>query len=159
MSLSLSGISGEITWTQTKTNTGFIVTRQGPDKVSLSLSPATATYNEVYAVQGTLAASATTTLNLNSFTNLIGQSVNATKGIGFIIRATDANLKIEPGATNPLGWWWGGTTPSITIKAGGFFLIGDGSVATISGAACNLKITNLSGSVTATYTVAFLGGT
>ena len=159
MSLSLSGISGEITWTQTKANTGFILTRQGPDKVSLSLSPATGTYNEVYAVQGTLAASATTTLNLNSFTNLIGQSVTATKGIGFIIRATDASLKIEPGATNPLGWWWGGTTPSITIKAGGFFLIGDGSVATISGSDCNLKITNLSGSVTATYTVAFLGGT
>lgn len=159
MSISLSGISGEITWTQTKSNTGFIVTRQGPDKVDVALSPATATYNEVYAVQGTLAASANTTINLNSFTNLLGQSVTATKGIGFIIKAAAADLKIEPGATNPLGWWWGGTTPSITVKAGGFFMIGDGGTATISGSACNLKITNLSGSVVATYTIAFLGGT
>ena len=159
MSLSLSGISGEITWTQTKTNTGFLVTRQGPDKVDLSLSPSTTTYNEVLAVQGTLAASANTTINLNSFTNLLGVAATCTKGIGFIIKATAADLKIEPGASNPLGWWWGGTTPSITIKAGGFFLIGDGGTATISASACNLKITNLSGSVTATYTIGFLGGT
>ena len=159
MSISTSGISGEISWTQTKTNTGFLVTRQGPDKVDPALAPSTTTYNEVLAVQGTLAASANTTINLNSFTNLLGQAVTVTKGIGFIIKAAAADLKIEPGATNPLGWWWGGTTPSITIKAGGFFLIGDGGTATIGSSACNLKITNLSGSLTASYTVAFLGGT
>jgi hypothetical protein len=159
MTIANSGISGEITWTQTKTNTGFLVTRQGPDKIELGLAPAIATYNEVYAVQGTLAGSATVTLNLNSFSNLLGQAVTATKGIGLMVKATAADLKIEPGATNPLAWFWGGTTPSVTIKAGGFFLIGDGGTATISASTCNLKITNLSGSITATYSVAFLGGT
>ena len=53
MALDFANVSISAAWQQTKANTGFLVTRQGPDKVDLSLSPNTTTYNEVLAVQGT----------------------------------------------------------------------------------------------------------
>lgn len=159
MALTLSNVNAEIGWTQTKTNTGYGSIKQGPDKLTATLAPAVATYNELLAVQGTLAASASTTIDLYSITNLFGESKTLTKGIALMVKATTTGMKIEPGASNPLTWFWGGTSPSITIKAGGFILLGDGGTATISATDRNLKITNTSGSTTGTYDLVFLGGT
>lgn len=159
MPLTLSNVNAEIGWTQTKANTGFTTVKQGPDKLVGTLSPAVATYNELLAVQGTLAASASATIDLYSITNLLGEAKTLTKGVAIMVKATTTSMKIEPGASNPITWFFGGTTPSITIKAGGFFLLGDGGTATLSATDRNLKITNLSGSVSGTYDLVFLGGT
>lgn len=159
MALTLSNINAEIGWTQTKANTGYSTVRQGPDKLVGTLAPAVATYNELLAVQGTLAASASATIDLYSITNLLGEAKTLTKAVGIMVKATTTNMKIEPGASNPVTWFFGGTSPSISIKAGGFFLLGDGGTAVLSATDRNLKITNLSGSVTGTYNLVFLGGT
>ena len=159
MPLTLSNINAEIGWTQTKSTTGYGSVKQGPSKLSGTLAPAVATYNELLAVQGTLAASASTTIDLYSITNLFGEAKTLTKGIALMVKATTTGMKIEPGASNPITWFFGGTSPSISIKAGGFFLLGDGSAATLSATDRNLKITNLSGSTTGTYDIVFLGGT
>lgn len=159
MALTLSNVNAEIGWTQTKSNTGFTTVKQGPDKLTGTLAPAVATYNELLAVQGTLGASASTTIDLYSITTLLGESKTITKGLALMVKATTTGMKIEPGAANPITWFFGGTTPSISIKAGGFFLLGDGGTATISATDRNIKITNLSGSTTGTYDLVFLGGT
>ena len=158
MPLTLSNINAEIGWTQTKATTYGSV-KQGPAKLSASLAPSVTTFNELLAVQGTLAASANTTIDLYSITNLLGDAKTLTKAIALMVKATTTGMKIEPGASNPLTWFFGGTSPSISIKAGGFMLLGDGAVFTLSATDRNLKITNLSGSVTGTYDVVLLGGT
>lgn len=159
MALSLSNINGEIGWTQATAITGWQNRRQGPDKLSVGLSPAVATYNEVYAVEGTLTASSSVTIDLYSITNLLGEAKTLTKGIALMLKATTTGMKLEPGASNPLTWFFSGTTPAISVQAGGFFLFADGTTATLSASVRNIKITNLSGSTTGTYDLVFLGGT
>ncbi|NBW14043.1 MAG: hypothetical protein EBR82_39200, partial [Caulobacteraceae bacterium] len=66
-------------------------------------------------------------------------------------------MKYEPGASNGLTWFLSGTTPAVTVQAGGFFLIGDGTYGTVSGSAKNIKITNV-GAVSGTYEIALIGG-
>lgn len=159
MALTLSNVAAEIGWTQSTSITGFQPRRQGNDKLQASLSPDVTVFNELFAVQGTLTASSNTTIDLYSITNLLGEAKTLTKGIAIMLTATTTGMKYEPGATNPLTWFLSGTTPAISVQAGGFFIVGDGSVTTLSATVRNIKITNLSGSTTGTYRIAFLGGT
>jgi len=157
MSVDISAVVGQISWSQSRTNTGFVKTKQGPDQLSITQSPDTTTYNRIYAVSGTLAASASTTIDLQGVTDYLGQSLTLTKIIAFQLTATTAAMKYEPGASNGLTWFLSGTTPAVTVQAGGFFLIGDGTYGTVSGSAKNIKITNV-GAVSGTYEIALIGG-
>lgn len=158
MSVDISGVVGEINWSQSKTNDLFVKTKQGPDKISGSLTPSTTIYNRIYAVSGTLAASASTTIDLQGVTDYLAQSLTLTKIVAIMVKATTTDMIYSPGASNGLTWFLGGTTPTITIRAGGFFLIGDGSAFTVSGTAKTIKITNASGSLSGTYELALIGG-
>jgi hypothetical protein len=80
------------------------------------------------------------------------------KVIGMIITVANANVKLEPGTTNPLTWFWTGTTPVLTIKAGGFLVFGDGDFTTVDATHSTLKLTNLSSTLSATVRVGFLCG-
>lgn len=157
MSVNISSVVGQITWTQSKTNTGYGTTRQGPDQLSVSLSPDTTTYNRIYATSGTLASSASVTIDLQGVTDYLGQSLTLTKIIALQLSATGSNMKYEPGASNGLTWFLSGTTPAVTVKDGGFFLIGDGTFGTVSGSAKTITITN-TGATSGTYSVALVGG-
>jgi hypothetical protein len=75
-----------------------------------------------------------------------------------MMKATTTDMIYSPGATNGLTWFLGGTSPTLTVKAGGFFLVGDGSAFTVSGSAKTIKITNASGAASGTYELALIGG-
>jgi hypothetical protein len=158
MSVDISAIVGEISWTQSVTNSGFVKTTQGPDKLTATLAPSTTTYNRIYAVKGTLAGGASVTINLQGVTDYLNQSLTLTKVIAFMLKATTTGMKFEPGASNPLTWPLTGTSPVLTVQAGGFFIIGDGAAHTVNATDKNFKITNLDGAVTGTYEIALIGG-
>lgn len=158
MSVDISAVVGQISWSQSKTNTGFVKTKQGPDQLSVTQSPSTTTYNRIYAVEGTLAGAASVTIDLQSITDYLGQSLVLTKIVAFMLKATTTGMKYEPGASNGLTWFLAGTTPSITVQAGGFFLIGDGATFVVTASDKTIKITNIHASTTGTYEIALIGG-
>lgn len=159
MALSFANVSMSMAWEQFKTNTGYANTIQGPSGLDLNLAytVGSTAANSIYVTQGTLAASANTTVDLFSFTDLLGQSISMVRVYAIMLKAATDSLKIEPGATNPLTWFFGGTTPSITIPAGGGFLFSQTTAATVSSTVRNLKLSN-PGSVTMTYNIAVIGG-
>ena len=162
MPLTQSQINVTATWKQIKTNSAFSDTVQGSDNTGLSTNPSISTYNHVFLTDGTLAGSATTTLDLYSFTNKVGEAVTATKLLGLLVKVTGSGsvLKVEPGATNPITKWFGGTTPSLSITPSSgtaVMALVDGTHTTLSTTARNLKLTNTGGS-TATYEVYALVG-
>lgn len=157
MSVDNSAVVGQINWTQSKVNSGYTKTKQGPDQLSVSLSPDTTTYNRIYAVSGTLAASASVTIDLQGVTDYLGQSLTLTKIIAIQLSAEGSTMKYEPGASNGLSWFLSGTSPAISIRSGGFFLVGDGTFGVVSGSAKTITVTN-TGATSGTYNLALIGG-
>ena len=81
MALSLASVTGNLSWQQNKTNTGFQDSIQGLDAVSASASPAitgATPANVVYAEQRTLTAAGTQTYDLQSLTDFLNQSLTMT---------------------------------------------------------------------------------
>ncbi len=163
-------VSASVAWEQTKTNSSdaFRETAQGPDAISYNDGPSAATYNEILVTRFTLAASGTQVIDLNSFTSLLGEAKTITKARGIIVRATNAVtgglLKIEPGASNAIDFWFAGTTPSITLSCGTggsngcCFLIADATTRVVSVTVKNILFTN-TGSQTVIVDIAVLVGT
>lgn len=150
-------IGASIAWEQEKAITGFGSAKQGPDSLAYSAAPSTTTWNNVLLSQFTLAAGANSTVDFSSFADALGTTVAATGILGWLVTATGSTgqLKIEPGASNPLTWFFGGTTPSITLNCGTggcAILVADGSSCTIDGTHKNVKFSN-PGSATVTVTI------
>ncbi len=156
------GVKASMGWQQTQAVTGFTAATQGPDSLLFTASPDAAVLTEVFATTGTLAAAATVTLNFYSITNAFNLAKTITKLAGFLIKATGATgqLKIEPGASDPLVWSLAGTTPSLTLDCGTggcCFLLHNGTNFTVATGAKNLKLSN-PGAATITYYVSALCG-
>lgn len=159
MSLTAAGFQGSFGWAQSQTNTGFVSTQQGSDNIVGSSAPDLTTYNAVMVAQYTLAASGTQTIDLRNYTDMLNVTHTTTsKVLGMIITVAGANVKLEPGATNPLTWFWTGTNPVLTIKSGGFLVFGDGDFTTVDSTHKTLLLTNLSGSVSTVVRVGILCG-
>ena len=168
--MSASVVSGTLSagasvgWRQSVANTGYQATTQGPDNLSATFTPSTTTYGEVLITEGTIVAAANTTIDFYALTTLLRESKTITKLLGFLIKAsaasTGAQLKIEPGASNPLSWALAGTTPSLTLDVGTTgcaFMVVNGATWTVSATVRNLKLSN-PGSVTLTYDIAGICG-
>lgn len=159
MALDFAQVSMSASWQQTKINPGFTNTVQGPDSTALfsTLTVGTSNANSVYNAQAVLAASGTATIDLQSFTDQIGQAIVMTRAYAIIVTTTGASLKVEPNSTNGLSWFFGGTTPSITIPDGGGFCFSQSSAQTVSGTSKQIKLTN-TGAVSTTYKITIIGG-
>lgn len=152
-------MSGTISWTSLVTNTGFNDVTQIAS-IDSRVSPATtggSAANRKYSVQSTLAAGANVTYDLQALTDSIDGSIVATRIFGLEIKSSGSSLKIEPGASNPLTWVFGGTTPSLTIPAGSHIAIGCATHSTVSGTDKTIKISN-PGGTTLTYTLVLILG-
>lgn len=158
-------VKGSLEWTYTKTVTGFNpVSQQG--SVAFNLAPDAATYDHAYVTQFSLAASADSTVNLYSFTNVVGESVTATKLLGYAVYVTGTvaggQIKIEPGASDPAAFPLSGTSPAITLAVGtglkcGIVVI-TGTAFTLSNTIKNVKFSN-PGTQTVSVNLAVLVGT
>lgn len=149
-----------LTWSQERANPGFLPTYQGPDTFS-----STITYtvddlgmDSVYAVEGTLAPLASTTINLQSITDFFGQAMVFTRAYSIQIRAVGADLQWGPGATDPLVWFFGGPTDRIVVKDGSDFQYATQYPFTVSASAKNIDLYNSSPTETMTYQIVILGG-
>lgn len=137
-------------WALTRTNSGgFANTTQGADSLNFTLSGInTSTFNQLYVTQLSLAASASTTLDLTSLTNLVYESFSFGHVITIMVLPVGNNVTIEPGASNPLQWFFGGTTQTILVDNNGCFLWSNGASATgtvVNSTNKTLKFTNSSG--------------
>lgn len=159
MPLDSGSLSATATWEQSVSTTGTGDVSQSDTNVS-TVTFDESTINRVHYVNVSLAASASATYDLRSLTSLLGESDAWTKvqGIKLQVDTGGGDVKLEPGASNPATWFFSGTTPAITVKAGGFVALGDGSSYTISATVKTLKLTNTSGSLTATGTLVLFGG-
>ena len=159
MSLSLASVTGNLSWTQAKSNTGFQDTIQGIDSISASVSPSitgAGAANVVYAEQRTLSAAGTQTYDLQSVTDFLNQSVTMTSAFAIAISCSAGQVTLQQGTSNPLAWPLSGTAPALIVPSGSFMIFGQSTAQAVSGSAKTLKIT--AGGSGATYKIAILGG-
>lgn len=161
MGLTVASIAATGSWTQTRSTTGTLDVTQGPDSVSPSVTLDVTSINRLGYWNISLAASGTATYDLTSVTTLISETDAWTKvqAIVLTVDSGGGNIKLEPGASNPATWFFSGTSPAITVKAGGFLALGDGSTYTIDATHKTLKVTNTSSSLAVTGKLVIYGGT
>ena len=159
MALNSASTSLSLSWDQQKTLTGFDSVSQGPDALSLSVSPnltGTNPVNVVFAEQRTLAASGSYTQDMSTgLTDFLGNSIALARIFAIAISSSTGTVVYAPGASNGLEWFLGGTSPTISIPAGAGFIFTTPTFQAVSGTD---KTLTLSSSAGATYKIAFLGG-
>ena len=159
MALNSASTSLSLSWDQQKTLAGFNSISQGPDALSLSVSPnltGTNPVNVVFAEQRTLAASGSYTYDMSTgLTDFLGNSIALARIFAIAISSSSGTVVYAPGATNGLEWFLGGTSPTISIPAGAGFIFTTPTFQAVSGTD---KTLTLSSSAGATYKIAFLGG-
>lgn len=153
--------NNNITWSMSKANTGYADTKNGPTSASFSLSGVDiANYNYLYVASLTVAPSATTTIDLSSLTSLLGEAINFTKVLTIVVTTTGNQITVATGATNGLVWFFGGTSPTITIPTGGMFAFSEAATSTgttVDATHKTLKFTNNGATTNATVKVQILG--
>lgn len=159
MALNSASALFSLSWDQQKTLTGFNVLGQGPDALSLSVSPAltgATPANIVFAEQRTLSAGGSYTYDLSTgLTDFLGTAINLSRIFAIAVTSSSGTVVYAPGASNGLEWFLGGTTPTISIPAGAGFIFTNPTHQTVSGTD---KTISLSSSAGATYKIAFIGG-
>ncbi len=152
-------------WTLTKPHTGFLNSQYGPDSAGFSLAGVATGFNQLLARIDTIAASGTVTIDVSAYTDLCDNAVTLSKALYLLLIPTGTTggvLKLEPGASNGLVWFFSGTTPAISIPVNGVFLfsmapaVAAGQV--IDGSHKTLLLTN-TGSVSMSVKTILLGGT
>jgi len=162
MPLTAASFNTSLAWTQQKANTGQGATTQGPDSESFNLNGLNVTtFNQLYVASFTLAASASQTIDVTSLTNLVGESFGFGHTLTILILPVGSQCTVQPGGTNPLQWFFGGTGQSVVITAGGMLAYSEpvaGPGAAVSGSHKTLELTN-SGATSLTVSVVLLGST
>ena len=161
MALDLAQVSIAATWQQSKANTGFASTVQGPDSNALlaTLAVGASDADSVYAASGTIASAGTVSIDLQSFTDQLGQAITMTRVYAMLVQTATGSLKVEPHGTNGLVWFFSGTTPAITLPPGGGFCFLQTTSQTVDATHKVVKLTNTgSPAVTLTYKITILGG-
>lgn len=170
MALTSTGASLQVqgNWSLEKSNTPFDAARQASNlSATMTADVTTPVFTQVYVTSFSIAntGAGITTLDLyGSLTNLAGETFSAkTKLGGFLLTssgtAATAQMRVAPGSSNPLSLGLSGTTPKITVPAGGFIAIGwtNDSPLTISNTAKTVDIDNPGSTSITIYVFALLG--
>lgn len=153
--------SFNMAWSQQKTTPGFLSVSQGPDSISLSVSPSLTgltPMNIVFSETRTLAASGSKTYDFTTagaLYDLIGQPLNLSRVFSIGIYSTTGISVLSPGASNGLEWFMGGTSPTITIAEGAGFMFTSPAPATVDGTNKTLTVSSSAG---CTYKLVIFGG-
>lgn len=117
----------------------------------------------LFADTRTLTASATEDLDLAGvLADAFGSTITMAEVVAIFIFADSANTNnvVVGDATSPVPLF-GGTTPTFSVKPGGFFCVGapnaSGLFTVGAGSTDDLKIANSSSGTSVTYTIAILG--
>lgn len=131
----------------TRAGSPFLDRKFGPQSFTwppVALDVATWTCWETVFISA-LAASGTQTIDWTAITRYLYDTAVYSKALGILVMPTGSDVKVEPGASNPLTWFFGGTTPSITIPDGGMFLFAlknSSAGQTVDATHCTHKFTN-----------------
>ncbi len=160
MALNSASTSMSLSWAQELATSGYNPVTQGPDSLSLSISPALTGSNPanvLYTETRTLSASGSYTYDFNngSLSTLLGQALTMTRVFSIAISCSSGTIVYQPGATNGLEWFLGGTSPTITIPAGAGFLFSTPTHQVVSGTDKTITVSSAAG---ATYKIAIIGG-
>lgn len=160
MALTTASSYNSLTWSQEKLNPGFQPTYQGPDTFAFSQTYTVEDtgIDTVYAVEGTLAALASTTIDLQSLTDFFNDPIVFTRVYSMQVRVDGADLQWGPGATDPCVWFFGGPTDRMVVKDASDFQYATNYPFTVSASAKNLDFYNSSPTGTLTYSLVILGG-
>lgn len=94
---------------------GYNALKAGPNQINFSLDGIDQTvYTQAY--QGKLTT--TTTIDLTSFTNLAGESVNLSKALAMVVSCVGGSCVLKPGVSNGLSGWFFGSTDGIAFADG-----------------------------------------
>ena len=148
MALSSLTLNAQFSWVFTRLPAGFKNAQQGPQSKAFNWTPTVpGAVNQAYIGTVTLAAAATTTIDLQSFTNLIFEAPTLDKVncLFVVVKATTAGqtggrLTIEPGAVNPLVWFWG--AGQLSLNSAGCLAHKDDTPTTVDATHRTLKLTN-----------------
>src|SRR5574343_257593 len=159
MALTSASTRLALSWEQYKAITGFDNVVQGNDSVALTVNPALTGVNAcniVFFEERTLAAAGSYVYDFSTgLTDALGTAINLSRIFAVVVSSTSGITVFEPDTTNGLEWFLSGTTPKITIPAGGRFLYTSPTHQVVSGTDKRLKLSSTAGS---TYQIAFLGG-
>ena len=161
MSLQTAVAYNSLTFSQIQLNPGFSSTYQGPDTFAYSSNFTIDQYNmnAVWAAEGTLSPSASTTINLQNVTDFFNNTLVLTRIYGIQIGVTGGDLQLSPAATNGQQWFFTSLADGLVIKAGGDFMYNTSSAFLVDAGTSSITLTNLSGTSDAVYKLAILGGT
>ncbi len=155
-------------WTTATAVTGFD-NRTESDQLTFAAESTLANsslafWNQNNAQQVTINAAGTADIDCYAFTNLSGGSVTSTTAaLGLVVMPSGGHVTITPGATNPLYWFFNGTstatTAGIVAYNGGCLLNckpgSDTGTTVVDATHRNLRLTN-GGSASITVTVAVI---
>jgi len=146
-----TGISMGMSWALSQPVTGFSPLRAG-ENPGFSLSLPMATFNRVQYKQFPLAPAALLTIDFYSWLDVFTAPMTTTKIAALFLQVTGtgAQMKIAPGTTNALVWFFGGTSPSLTFPTGTGICLGQPTAQVVDATHRNFDISN-PGSGAGTY--------
>lgn len=163
MSLTALQLASQVNWNQAGTATGPFSAPTESSSLSFNLGSLNlTTWNQVYANQLTVASGGSTSVDLTSVSNLLGESFSFAHVLAICLSVSGANMSFGPaGVTNGLQWFMNSTSAVVNVDAGGWFMWSDPNTAT--GTVVNatnkvLKFSNL-GSATGGVSVVIVGST
>lgn len=160
MSLQVASTYTLINFSQVQTHSGFASSYHGPVSVEYSKNYVVDAYNlnAVYAVEDTIAASSSITIDLTNLTDFFNNPLSLSRVYGVQIGTVDADLLLTPAASNGCQWFFNSLSDGIVVKAESNFQYNTTSAYTVTGSSCNLTLTNLSATTALTYKLVLLGG-
>lgn len=154
MSLTAVSITVSLGWLDQKTITGLrTASYNGSFQTTIEPTVGSGSAREVYFIQSTLAAGASSTINLSSIAATVYNNTVTPSGAYIVkVYGTGATWRYDGGAANPLEWFLnaGG---QINGDSGALFTYASPTATSISGTDETVRITNTHGSATLTYSI------
>lgn len=157
MSVSNIGLQSALTFSQLGiSNSGFAAASM-TDSAQWTLTGLTLTSaSQMYAQDLTITSGASTTINLTTVPDNVGDTFSFSHVYGIWIQPVGSDVTIGPSATSGISWFFNGSTPSNLVRNNGLFVHADQastSGQSVTGGASNLTITNTGGTETIVTTI------
>lgn len=160
MPLTNASLTTNFQWSLSRTNTGYRVTKQGPESQSYSLVGLdTDIWNQVSTNSYTITSGSTQTIDLQDQSNLVYEDFAFSRVKTIVVQPVGSEVTLAPGAASGLQWFFGSASGSVVVPASGCFVFSLGAAAsgtTVDSTHRYLKLT-ASGAGTSTVDVVILG--
>lgn len=160
MALTSASTLNYLQWSQQRENPGFNPTIQGPDTLNFgnTFTVEDTGVNTIYAVEATLAALGSTTIDLQSLTDFFNDPIVFTRVYAVQVEVTGASMQMGPGAVYPVDLFFLSPSDRIVIQDGDNFMYSGIYPFAVTSIAKTLDLYNESSTVELTYRISIIGG-